>query len=186
MSALQRAVMNLVREEINVGAALIDAIGVPMGRKRGRSCKCCEVPPPCWMPQPLDDHVSHIAECRSASLSLLVTNRSTQSRAVQITVSGTGANLVQVTPAAASIHPFDRVTFDLQVNVPQNIASGVLVDVLVMVHGCRTFYFRWIVSVGTIGRSCCTEVEIDDGPDLVHHWYDHFYCPRPCPPPVKQ
>jgi hypothetical protein len=135
MSALERAVMNLVREELNVGAALLDAIGAPMKRMRGRGGKCCEIPPPCWMPQPLDDHVSHTAECRSASLSLLVTNRSTQPRNVQITVSGTGANLVQVKPASSSIHPFDRGTFDLQVDVPQNTSSGVLVDVLVMVHG---------------------------------------------------
>jgi hypothetical protein len=26
-----------------------------------------------------------------------------------------------------------------------------------------------------------TEVEIEDCPDLIHHWYDHFYCERPCP-----
>lgn len=186
MSGFQTAVMNLVREEINVGGALLDAVGAPMRRMRMTRGRCCEIPPPCWMPQPLDDCVSHTAECRSASLSLLVTNRSLQNRAVQITVSGTGANLVQVTPTSASIPPFDRAAFELIVNVPQNTANGVLVDVLVMVHGCRTFYFRWIVSVGTIGRSCCGEIEIDDGPDLVHHWYDHFYCPRPCPPSVKQ
>jgi hypothetical protein len=21
---------------------------------------------------------------------------------------------------------------------------------------------------------------VEDCPDLIHHWYDHFYCPRPC------
>jgi len=24
------------------------------------------------------------------------------------------------------------------------------------------------------------DIEIEDCPDLIHHWYDHFYCPRPC------
>jgi hypothetical protein len=23
-------------------------------------------------------------------------------------------------------------------------------------------------------------VEVEDCPDLIHHWYDHFYCDRPC------
>ena len=26
-----------------------------------------------------------------------------------------------------------------------------------------------------------SELTVEDCPDLVHHWYDHFYCPRPCP-----
>jgi hypothetical protein len=21
---------------------------------------------------------------------------------------------------------------------------------------------------------------VEDCPDLLHHWYDHFYCNRPC------
>jgi hypothetical protein len=26
----------------------------------------------------------------------------------------------------------------------------------------------------------CNEVEINDCPDMIHHWYDHFYCHRHC------
>jgi hypothetical protein len=29
-------------------------------------------------------------------------------------------------------------------------------------------------------QACCREVAVDDNPDYVLHWYDHFYLPRAC------
>ena len=194
MSEVQKAVMNLIREEVNLGSALFEAItGQPVSKlrtlvppmpKRGR--ECCEIPPPCWMPQPAGDCVSHTGECKSASLDLVVNNTAIQPRPVSIHVSGTGAGLVQVTPPAATVPALDRRTFTLTVTVPQNTPNGILVDVLVLVKGCKTHYLHWKVSVGTVGFCDCSEIDIDDGPDLIHHWYDHFYCPRPCPNPAHQ
>ena len=54
------------------------------------------------------------------------------------------------------------------------------VEVLLWVVGCNTHYLRWIVEPADGISSSCHEVEIDDCPDFVHHWYDHFYCDRPC------
>jgi hypothetical protein len=193
MSEVQKAVMNLVREQINLGSALFEAItGQPVSKLRTlipspRMAKgCCEIPPPCWMPQPAGECVSHVAECKSASLDVVVSNTFVQSRHVIVHVSGKGANLVQVNPPSATIPPLDRQTFMLTVHVPQGTPDGVLVDVLVVVRGCKTHYLRWKVSVGTVGFCDCNEIEIDDGPDLIHHWYDHFYCPRPCPNPAHK
>jgi len=39
---------------------------------------------------------------------------------------------------------------------------------------------RWTIKQTSRGGTCCHEVDIDDGPDYLHHWYDHFYCERPC------
>ena len=34
---------------------------------------------------------------------------------------------------------------------------------------------------GRLGQVLATDaVEVEDCPDLIHHWYDHFYCQRPC------
>jgi hypothetical protein len=180
--------MNLVRDEINLGSALFEALsGQPLSsitsklRPMGVKGRCCDIPAPCWMPQSLGECVSHTSECKSASLDLLVTNTFVLPRNISITISGTGASLVQVNPNGATIPALDHRTFTLSVQVPQNTASGPVVDVLVVIRGCRTYYLRWKVSVGTIGCCACSEIRIDDGPDLIHHWYDHFYCQRPCP-----
>jgi hypothetical protein len=37
------------------------------------------------------------------------------------------------------------------------------------------------VRVGRLCGASCPEVEVDDCPDNIHHWYDHFYCERGCP-----
>jgi len=52
--------------------------------------------------------------------------------------------------------------------------------VLVWIRGCVDHVVRWTVKSSRRGSDCCHELEIDDCPDYVHHWYDHFYCPRPC------
>ncbi|HZS54995.1 MAG TPA: hypothetical protein VFA65_11370 [Bryobacteraceae bacterium] len=52
---------------------------------------------------------------------------------------------------------------------------------IVWVRGCKEHYIRWTVKTLKRGANCaCHEISIDDCPDYIHHWYDHFYCPRPC------
>jgi hypothetical protein len=50
----------------------------------------------------------------------------------------------------------------------------------VWIHGCVEHAVRWTVRVAGRGGDSCNELDIDDCPDYVHHWYDHFYCARPC------
>lgn len=189
MSELQTAVMNLVREQINLGSAMFEAVtGQPLSRFTAAlsprmlpAAGCgCTIPPPCWLPQPLGECTSHTSDCKSAALDLAVTNTAPNPRRVSIRISGIAPG-VRVEPQEAVIEPFDTVTFRLSVDIPQKTPQGLYVNALVMIHGCKTHYLRWKVSVGTIGFSSCHEIAVDDGPDLIHHWYDHFYCPRPCP-----
>jgi hypothetical protein len=69
----------------------------------------------------------------------------------------------------------------LSLEVPASAEVGERQKSVVWVRGCNTHYLRWTVEVARRGASRCRDVDIDDCPDLVHHWYDHFYCDRPCP-----
>jgi len=64
--------------------------------------------------------------------------------------------------------------------IPAGSPEAEKTELLIWVRGCRLYFLRWTVTVGLIGASSCYEVDVKDCPDLVHHWYDHFYCPRPC------
>ena len=66
--------------------------------------------------------------------------------------------------------------------VPTGSTKGQTQKSLVWIRGCKDYFIRWTVVTAASGVSCCaTELELEDCPDLIHHWYDHFYCQRPCP-----
>jgi hypothetical protein len=144
---------------------------------RGRTAGCCHVPPPCWMPQPLGDCISHVGQCKTACVRLVVTNVDRVARKITVDSSN---KAVTVSPASLSLDPLDRGTISVCIDIPQDSAVGTRIDTVVRIRGCKEYYLRWTVSVGTIGFDACHEVAVDDGPDLVHHWYDHFYCVRGC------
>ena len=54
------------------------------------------------------------------------------------------------------------------------------VDLLIWVRGCSDYYMRWTITSAATSKACCYEVDVIDEPDYVDHWYDHFYCPKPC------
>jgi hypothetical protein len=66
------------------------------------------------------------------------------------------------------------------IDIPADAPAGAKHKTIIWVDGCKLHYLIWHVSVGTVGFDSCHEVEVDDCPDYVHHWYDHFYCARPC------
>jgi hypothetical protein len=37
-----------------------------------------------------------------------------------------------------------------------------------------------MVDESAASTPCCREVDVNDDPDYVLHWYDHFYVTRPC------
>jgi hypothetical protein len=55
------------------------------------------------------------------------------------------------------------------------------IEELVWVRGCYDHYIRWTVSESRFGGDTCHELDVEDCPEYIHHWYDHFYCERPCP-----
>lgn len=154
----------------------------------GRASGCeparggCAIPPPCWMPRPLGECVSHVSQCRTACVRLVVTNQDRVARTVTAEAAGANAGTITLSPPSLTLGPMERGTISACVAVPDDAKGGERTEALLWVRGCREYYLRWTVSVGTAGLDSCHEVAVCDGPDYLHHWYDHFYCARPCPP----
>jgi hypothetical protein len=143
----------------------------------------CKIPPPCWMPVSAGMAVSHVCSGSSACLRVRVTNCGPARRDIRF--DDGGANRISFSPQTLSLGPME--TGVVTATLPAATASGQSgdQDVLVWIRGCKEHYVRWTVKTVTRGAECCChEVSVDDCPDYLHHWYDHFYCPRPCPAPA--
>jgi len=146
---------------------------------RGKACSCgCDIPPPCWMPQPLGDVTSHVCPGGTASLRIRITNRSATSRTIDL--EATGASGVAIAPSALTLGPMEHGVAVASFTLEGTAECGEKHEALVWVRGCRDHVLCWTVKVSDRGADCCHQVEVEDGPELVHHWYDHFYCQRPC------
>lgn len=63
--------------------------------------------------------------------------------------------------------------------IPAKAGVGEEREGLIWVRGDGDQVLRWTVTVTSHAGNCCHEVDVADCPDLVHHWYVHFYCERP-------
>ena len=144
----------------------------------GASGCCCDIPDPCWLPERLPDVASQACPGATARLRLRLTNCGVQTRSIRVGVEGDQAGAVQVEPAVIDLGAFADGVVTATVHVPATDASPL--DVRIWIRGCRDHVLRWKVGVSDIGCSTLHELAVSDCPDLVHHWYDHFYCERPC------
>ena len=140
---------------------------------------CCKIPPPCWVPSELSSVSSHVCSGATATLRFRITNCGMDARTITVEADQ-GAD---VNPVSLQLGPFKRGWVTVSFAVPPTSNNGDSVEILVFVRGCRSYYLRWTVLTSRRGCACCHEVDLDDCPELVHHWYDHFYCQRPCQPP---
>ena len=172
-----KAVGDLLGPAAKSGLDLLGQIKLP---SLGSSSGCgCEIPPPCWMPQPLGEYTNEACPGSKAVLTLAITNCGIEGRTVKVVATN---KAVKVEPASLTLGPLEEGVVTLSLDVPAGATKGQTQKSLVWVHGCKTHYLRWTVEVASSGVTCAaTEVEVDDCPDLIHHWYDHFYCERPCP-----
>jgi hypothetical protein len=156
------AMGGLLEQGTKMGMDLLDSIKLPLPSK---SCGCdCEIPPPCWEPQPIGDVTTRACPGSKAVLRLHITNKA-----------------IAVAPGSVTIQPYEKATVIVSIDVPTSAPEGEQQTSVVWVRGCSTHYLRWTVEVAGENASCSTDVDVEDCPDLVHHWYDHFYCDRPCP-----
>jgi hypothetical protein len=169
-----KAFADLLGQGAKLGLDLLGSIKLPLPSKG--SCSC-EIPPPCWAPQPIGDVTARACPGNKAVLRLHVANCGATAR--EITVDATD-KAVKVEPTTATIGPMEEATVVLSLDVPASAPEGDKQKAVVWVHGCYLHFLRWTVEVTCKGGSCCTDVSVEDCPDLVHHWYDHFYCDRPC------
>jgi hypothetical protein len=170
-----KAVGELLEQSTKLGMELLGSVKLPLP-SRSSGCSC-EIPPPCWAPQPAGDIKTRACPGDTAVLRLHITNCGAVKR--QISVDATN-KAVAVQPASLTVEPFDEETVVLSLDISASAKKGEQHKTIVWVHGCYLHYVRWRIEVTDTHCSCVDDVDIEDCPDLVHHWYDHFYCDRPC------
>jgi hypothetical protein len=185
------AISDVFQQGTRIGMDLIATLGRTQltemlgsaAPKLQRAGKCsCDIPPPCWMPRNLGNVTSHVCPGGTATIRVRVTNCTPTKREIRLTPAGKAEELNSVTvkPPSLSLDAIESGVFI--VSMPVEAAANLRqeFEVLLWVRGCLDHYLRWRVLVDKRGTNCCHEVDVDDCPDYVHHWYDHFYCERPC------
>jgi hypothetical protein len=176
---LQSSLRGAPSQVSKAGQTAMDALQ-NLGSMRMITGGCCKIPPPCWLPQPAGDITSHVCPGATATVQLCVTNCSFAARTITIE---TPANAgIAVSPSSFTLGPLERKCANLSLAAAAGSQQGLEIENLILVKGCRLHYIRWTVAVSARGGCTCHEVEVEDCQDYIHHWYDHFYCPRPCLP----
>jgi len=170
-----KAAGDILGQGAQLAMGLLGAVKVP---KPLVGCCSCEIPPPCWVPQSLDDVGTRVCPGNKAVLRLHVTNCGVSGRTIEVDA---GDKDVVVDPSSITLGPMEEGTVTLSFEVPATATEGEVRKFLVWVRGCKVYVLPWTVEVACKNEDCCQDVDIEDCPDLVHHWYDHFYCQRPCP-----
>jgi len=139
----------------------------------------CEIPPPCWMPQPLPDVTSHGCPGNVATIRFVITNCSMVTRKITISTTSSVTGL-SFSVTDLTLGPMERGVVAVSYSIPATAQQGEETEIPLWIQGCKLHFLRWTVKVAPGCADTCDEVDVSDCPDLVHHWYDHFYCPRPC------
>lgn len=139
----------------------------------------CDIPPPCWMPRELGEVRSRVCAGGTVTLRVRVTNCDASPRKIAFEAQPASAG-VTIDPPALALDPLERRVVVASLAIPATAGIGEEREALVWVRGCRDHVVRWTVRVASRAGDCCHEIDVEDCPDLVHHWYDHFYCDRPC------
>ncbi len=144
----------------------------------GGDC-ACHIPPPCWMPRTLRQIVSYGVVGNEASLTFVITNESMAARSIQVFTTTPMAGL---SPASTTVNlaAMARTEVTITYTIPTGTTANPGTEILLWILGCRLHFQRWIVRLGTVSADTDQEVWVKDGPENLHHWYDHFYCPHPC------
>jgi hypothetical protein len=167
----------LLKTQARLGTQLVDIVSQV---KLPRSQSCCDIPEPCWMPVELGEIESFACPGATSVVRLVITNCDRVPHNYSVSATGADAGLVNLQPATLSLGPKERGQVLATLKISPDAKDSQDFEVLLWIRGCKEYFLRWTVEVGSRGGDCCHEVEVDDCPDLIHHWYDHFYCARPC------
>lgn len=154
--------------------SLLDCVAQPK-KKKHVTASGCEIPEPCWYPQDEGEACSRACPRSTASLRLRVVNAGPTVRTFHLE-SEPGVTL---DPVTLELGPRESASVSATFSVDNAAYEGEEKLLHVWVRGCRSHYVRWRVVVAA-HDSKPVEVRIEDRPDYVHHWYDHFYCAHPC------
>lgn len=186
LKSLLNAQLLLGKEVLRLlGGAGRSAADMASGVRLPKGSSCCEVPEPCWMPLSLGEVRCRLAPGDTGTVCLVVTNGDFRPRSYQFAATGRSAAHVSFSTPAVTLGPKERVAVTARFTVPRDGKDGedcrcIDHEPLLWVRGCRNHYLRWRIDEVAACQACCHEVAVDDNPDYVLHWYDHFYLPRPC------
>jgi hypothetical protein len=167
------SMQQMVAAPLNVAMALAGAVV-------NRTTDGCEIPPPCWEPRHAGTCAFVLSPGAMATVRLHVTNCGWNRQVVAVTALGKLAGWMSFAPTALLLDPQERATIVAKVTVPDKVPIGQRFSAPIIVRGCRDHYVRLEVTVAECAEGNCCDVSISDCADHVHHWYDHFYCRRPC------
>ncbi|HEX6377061.1 MAG TPA: hypothetical protein VFZ91_15225 [Allosphingosinicella sp.] len=174
-----------VAAQFALGKELLGLVGTGVraacdaaGLAKAKSDPCCDMPEACWMPKPLGEISCRVAPASKGQVKLIVTNHDYQPHKVTAQAAGPHAGMFSFAPAQIGLGPKERTTIVAEFAAPQQPGTY---EAVLWVTVCSDHYLRWTIEVGEGHcEPCCYEVTVDDNPDYVDHWYDHFYCPKPC------
>jgi hypothetical protein len=169
------AIASMLNGPAQVAGALAGALS-----KRSLS-GCCEIPPPCWEPRPVGTCFLQITPGGSATIRVHVSNCGWTRQVMTITALGRLGAWMTFAPTTWLLGPQERGTILVTVHAPAAATIGAALSGPLIIRGCRDHFARIEVSI-TDCATCanCCDVTVNDCADQIHHWYDHFYCPRPC------
>jgi hypothetical protein len=171
--ALSDAIAALFNAPLQMATALAGGVGQ-------RASPGCEIPPPCWEPRPAGTCKMQLAPGGTGTLRIHVANCDWSRRLVMITAIGKIAGWLKFDPTTLIVDPQGAETFLVTVRVPDSMKPGQRSSGPILVRGCIDHFVRLEVTVAECpGQSCC-DTTVKDCQDNIHHWYDHFYCARPC------
>ncbi len=173
---------NSMTRMLDVPARLAAAV---VGGALERTSSGCTIPPPCWEPKHAGTCNLTLVPGNKALLRLHVMNCGWNRQIVSVTAIGKLAGWISFTPTTLLVDPQERATIVVSVQAPEWAKAGERLSGPVIVRGCRDHFVRVEIVVADCTTAACCDFAIDDCADRVHHWYDHFYCMRPCNTPRR-
>jgi len=165
-------------------AGLLDAptriAGALAGAMTRTACGPCEVPPPCWEPRAAGTCCLELSPGSTGTIRVHIVNCGWTPQIYIVTALGKLAGLLTFAPTTIVLGPQESGTVLVTVHVPNGLKIGQRLTAPLIVRGCLNHFARIDIRVSDCTRCSCCDIVIDDCQDHIHHWYDHFYCPRPC------
>ncbi len=139
----------------------------------------CEIPPACWLPEDLGAVTTTICPKGSATLQICVTNCQPKASKIGVRVAATDWS-VDIEPKSVEVGPMEKARFTVCITAPGDACTPHCEEAIIWIDGCKQYFARWHLALRDKGGETCDSIAVDDCPDYQHHWYDHFYCARPC------
>jgi hypothetical protein len=171
--AVGDAVAALLTLPLKAGARLATAVS-------GRGAGSCDIPEPCWLPRSAGTCELTVAPGESAPIRVHVLNCDWRRHRYVATAPDRLGGWLSIDPTTLVLDPQDSGTVVVTVRPPNDAGAGARMGGALLVYGCNVHAVRIQVRVAESAHCEPCDVSIEDCPDPIHHWYDHFYCYRPC------